>query len=201
MSRRKPRHLRPDEEELWHRVARTAQPIEAKKSFRTITSLDAAPIPDKNREKKPEFEIERFELGSRSSASLPVRDYGPTSRPKSDHPVVMDQKKFQKLKQGKARPEARLDLHGMTADAAQSALTGFLLRAQSSGKRLVLVITGKGRPGDDDGPIPTRSGVLRRSMPNWVSRPPLSAVVLQTTEAHARHGGSGAFYVYLRRSR
>jgi DNA-nicking Smr family endonuclease len=201
LSRRKPRHLRPEEEELWHRVARTAQPIEVKKSFRKIASTNVTSASENKRAQDAEFQIEPFEMGSRSSASFPARDYGPIRPSKPDHPVVMDQKKFQKLKRGKTRPEARIDLHGMTADAACSALTGFLLRAQASGKRLVLVITGKGRPGDDYGPIPTRSGVLRRSLPDWVSRPPLSAVVLQTTEAHDRHGGSGAFYVYLRRSR
>lgn len=113
----------------------------------------------------------------------------------------MDRATYQRMKRGKTRPEARIDLHGMTADAALSALSGFLFRAHASGKRLVLVITGKGRTALDDGPIPMRAGVLRQSLPDWVSRPPLSAIVMQATEAHQRHGGSGAFYLYLRRPR
>ena len=113
----------------------------------------------------------------------------------------MDSSAFRKLKKGKLRPEVKVDLHGMTADAAHAALTGFLFRAHSSGKRLILVITGKGRPGTDDGPIPSRPGVLRRNLPEWLSRPPLNSVVQEWTEAHLRHGGSGAFYVYLRRPR
>ena len=66
---------------------------------------------------------------------------------------------------------------------------------------LVLVITGKGRPGQDEGPAPLRQGVLRRQVPVWLAQPPLGPLVLQVAEAHVRHGGAGARYVYLRRQR
>ena len=67
--------------------------------------------------------------------------------------------------------------------------------------RHVLVITGKGKRGLDDGPIPQRQGVLRHQVPHWLRLPPLGAAVMQVTEAHLKHGGSGAYYVYLRRGR
>ncbi len=79
--------------------------------------------------------------------------------------------------------------------------TGFIMRAASEGKRLVLVITGKGKDRDEDGPIPIRRGVLRHQVPHWLSVPPLSQLVLQITAAHDRHGGGGAYYVYLKRLR
>ncbi|HMO09862.1 MAG TPA: Smr/MutS family protein, partial [Paracoccaceae bacterium] len=47
-----------------------------------------------------------------------------------------------------------------------------------------------------DGP-----GALRRQVPHWLRLPPLAQAVLQVTEAHARHGGAGALYVYLSRRR
>ena len=75
------------------------------------------------------------------------------------------------------------------------------LRAQAQGKRLVLVITGKGKNTDTGGPIPTRNGVLRHAVPQWLGMAPLSGLVLQITQAHVRHGGGGAYYVYLRRNR
>jgi len=75
------------------------------------------------------------------------------------------------------------------------------LNAQSAGLRLVLVITGKGRPGADHGPIPRPHGVLRHQVPQWLRLPPLGPAVLQVAEAHLKHGGSGAYYVYLRRQR
>jgi len=111
----------------------------------------------------------------------------------------MDKRAFRRLKRGQTKPEARLDLHGMTVNAAHSALTSFVHSAHASGKRLVLVITGKGRSVNDDGPIPSRVGVLRHQVPQWLNMPPLSPLILQVTQAHQRHGGGGALYVYLRR--
>ncbi len=90
------------------------------------------------------------------------------------------------------------------ADVARAhpRLTGFVLTAHDRANGLVLVITGKGRTGrDEGGPIPTHPGVLRRHVPDWLRSPPIGAVVLEITPAHIRHGGEGAYYVYLKRSR
>jgi DNA-nicking Smr family endonuclease len=116
-------------------------------------------------------------------------------------PVQMDSKAFTKLKRGKLSPEGRIDLHGMTLDRAHPALTRFILNAHKSGKRLVLVITGKGKMRDEGGPIPVRHGVLRHQVPQWLAMPPLASAVLQVSQAHISHGGGGAYYVYLRRQR
>ncbi|MGL4321553.1 MAG: Smr/MutS family protein, partial [Paracoccaceae bacterium] len=106
---------------------------------------------------------------------------------------------FGKMTRGKLAPEARIDLHGMTLSEAHPELISFILNAHSAGLRLVLVITGKGKPKADHGPIPYRTGVLRHQVPQWLRLPPLGPAVLQVSEAHLKHGGSGAFYVYLRR--
>jgi DNA-nicking Smr family endonuclease len=87
----------------------------------------------------------------------------------------------------------------MTLADAHPALLDFVAGAHARGLRLVLVITGKGKARDEYGPIPTRTGVLRHQVPQWLSSGPLRPLVLQVAEAHQRHGGSGAFYVYLRR--
>ena len=55
-----------------------------------------------------------------------------------------------KLKRGQIAPDARIDLHGMTEAAAHRALLAFLAGAQARGLRLVLVITGKGNPKNED---------------------------------------------------
>jgi DNA-nicking Smr family endonuclease len=89
----------------------------------------------------------------------------------------------------------------MTLAQAHSALTGFLMGAHARGNRLVLVITGKGRRGEDEGPIPLRPGLLKHQVPVWLRSAPLGPVVLQVAEAHVSHGGAGAYYVYLRRRR
>jgi DNA-nicking Smr family endonuclease len=113
----------------------------------------------------------------------------------------MDRRRFDRLRHGRYEPEARLDLHGMDSARAHAALADFIRSAHAGGLRLVLVITGKGRTGDADGVMPQRTGILRHTVPHWLAAPPLSGRILQVASAHNRHGGGGAFYVYLRRSR
>jgi DNA-nicking Smr family endonuclease len=90
------------------------------------------------------------------------------------------------LRRGRLEPEARFDLHGLTQAGAYRALLRFLVRAQAEGQSLVLVITGKG-------------GVLRGRLPLWLGQPELQPLVAGVNEAHVKHGGSGAFYVLLRK--
>ena len=87
-----------------------------------------------------------------------------------------------------------MDLHGLTQAEAHADLTGFILLSHQIGRRLVLVITGKGR---SEG----QAGILRQQVPHWLSLPPLRPLVLQIAEAHQSHGGGGAIYVYLRKNR
>ena len=100
------------------------------------------------------------------------------------------------LSRGRKDIDARLDLHGMTQTRAHHALFSFLQRAHSGGLTFVLVITGKGRMGAE-----TERGVLRRQVPQWLSLPEFRSLVVGFEEAHIGHGGEGALYVRIRRSR
>jgi len=194
---RKRRFPRPDELELWKRVADTTTPI----SGRVQEFSAAEPPPDNHLPPTPDVArkpIAPFSIGSRADSS-PPSVFPPPRRPPVQ--VRMDTRTFEKMKRGKIEPEARIDLHGMTLAQAHPALTGFGLRARADGRRLVLVITGKGKHRDEGGPIPVRFGVLRHQVPHWLSVPPLAQAVLQVAEAHLKHGGGGAYYVYLRRNR
>jgi DNA-nicking Smr family endonuclease len=132
----------------------------------------------------------------------PTHDIAPTlSESLEQAPILMDAKAHARMTRGKLVPEARIDLHGLTLAEAHPDLIRFILNTQSAGCRLVLVITGKGKQKPDHGPIPQRMGVLRHQVPLWLRQMPLGPCVLQITEAHLKHGGSGAFYVYLRRTR
>ena len=197
MKRRSSRRLNPEEKDLWDRVARTAKPLEGRSPSGKLISPKTKSAPVKAPERKA---IAPFSIGSAGKAALPEERFAPTLAGRLESaPLQMDQKAFGKMKRGKSKPEGRIDLHGMRLAEAQGALAAFILSSQAKGRRLVLVITGKGRISDDDGPIPVRMGVLRHQVPDWLSRPPLSSAVLQVAQAHQRHGGSGAFYVYLRR--
>ncbi len=122
----------------------------------------------------------------RPRAALPRLDPGRSAD--------VDARTLDRLKRGRLRPEARIDLHGMTQDQAHRALSAFLARAQGDGQRCVLVVTGKGR-------ISEGGGVLRTQTPNWLNAPAIRPLVLAFAPAQPRDGGAGALYVLLRRSR
>ena len=101
-----------------------------------------------------------------------------------------------RVARGKEAIDARLDLHGMTQNEAHGALLHFLRSASGRGKKLVLVITGKGARGADG-----ERGVLRRQVPHWLRLPEFRAFVIGFEDAHISHGGEGALYVRVRRAR
>lgn len=200
MARR--RTLRPEEEELWHAVARTARPMHAEPQRR---KLEAQPEPAPHvphrpiSQPEPAPRLPAFRLGEKARTPK-GHDLAPTiSEALAAAPILMDAKTHARMTRGKLQPEARIDLHGLTLAEAHPELIRFILNAQSAGCRLVLVITGKGKQKPDDGPIPQRVGILRHQLPLWLRQMPLAPAVLQVSEAHLKHGGSGAFYVYLRR--
>lgn len=191
------RRIKPDELDLWKQVAATTD-----RMHRAKPREETNPGPKPRKPAKQVEPISSFRLGQTATGSTAGHDLmGTVSDRMRNAPVRMDRKTHTRMKRGKLSPEARIDLHGMTMDRAHPALTGFIMRAASDGKRLVLVITGKGKDRDEDGPIPVRRGVLRHNVPHWLSVPPLSQLVLQITPAHISHGGGGAYYVYLRRLR
>jgi DNA-nicking Smr family endonuclease len=100
------------------------------------------------------------------------------------------------LGRGKLAPEAKLDLHGMTVAAAERAVARFLEQAVDQDLRVVLIVTGKGWRREDGRLI---EGRIRSEFPEWLGRTENRSRVRGLKPAHPRHGGSGAFYVLLRR--
>ncbi|MEJ6396609.1 Smr/MutS family protein [Yoonia sp. 208BN28-4] len=197
---RRPRHLSQEERALWDQVAGRTIPLDP---ARPVTAPEAAPSRALTKQKKataPE-PISTFRVGERANGKRPHDILPGVGQRLATAPVQMDAKSYGKMTRGKIKPEGRIDLHGMTVSEAHPELVGFILNAFAAGKRLVLVITGKGKDRDDGGPIPVRQGVLRHQVPQWMALPPLKGVILQVTPAHFRHGGHGAYYVYLRRAR
>lgn len=192
----KRRRLAPEELDLWKKVTDRTERLGDLPRFDPDTQL---PAPAPPAVKKARAVV----LGKPQPKVRPTRhDIAPALPDQlRAAPVQMDRKAFAKMSRGKLKPEGRIDLHGMTLDRAHPALTRFIMSSHSKGRRLVLVITGKGKDRDDGGPIPTRLGVLRHQVPQWLAMAPLKSIVLQVTPAHVSHGGGGAYYVYLRRTR
>ena len=188
MPPRKPRHLRPEEEALWKKVAEQIHRLKPEPP-------KAAPPP------KPPEPAQPEKPAKPKPAPKPFR-VGQRATPKGEAPIgasppLMDKKAYGRLQKGKLTPERKIDLHGMTLDEAHPALVDFILRSHAKGLRLVLVITGKGKGRETIGGV----GILRRQVPMWLHQAPLGPLILEISEAHSKHGGGGALYVYLRRRR
>lgn len=197
MARR--RHLRPEEEEIWSAVARTTTPLhlaDRKAKISLHPEVRLAGVGEKAKAPITET-IEHFRIGERAVTALGHGISGQVG----ETAVRMDAKAFARMIRGKLVPEARIDLHGMTLSEAHPALISFIMNAYSQKVRLVLVITGKGRATPEMGGFPGRGGVLKHQVPQWLAQSPMSQAVQQVALAHLRHGGGGAYYVYLRRPR
>ncbi len=116
--------------------------------------------------------------------------------------LQIDKRTAEKIRKGKMPIEYRLDLHGFNQAQAYEALKHFIIQSYKSGIRSVLVITGKGKSKvtSKDWLSPS-TGVLKQNLPLWLSEAPLKDKILNVTPAQPKDGGSGAFYVYIRKNK
>ena len=181
--RRRSRPLTPDEGQLWSQVARGVRPLKGR-------ALKPEPDP------QPPGQADVSGTGTPPPAP-PAQAPAQTVLP----PLVpLERRTVSALRRGRQGIDAVIDLHGLRQADAHQALRGFLHRSQGAGLKVVLVITGKGAAGADGAPFEER-GVLRRVVPHWLRLPDLRPLVVGFEEAAAHHGGTGALYVRLRRSR
>jgi DNA-nicking Smr family endonuclease len=110
------------------------------------------------------------------------------------HFAGIDRANAERLKRGRHPITARLDLHGLTQAEAHRELVDFVEASYHSGRRCVLVITGRGL--GPDGP-----GVLKNAVPRWLEEPAPRRRILAMAPAQPRHGGAGAIYLLLHRHR
>lgn len=136
--------------------------------------------------------------GKGSAKPLPTREdfanmlripaaEAPRSKPL---PQSLDVNQDKRVRRGRIEIDAKIDLHDMTQNMARSALHRAIMRASNRNKQCLLVVTGKGLRGD---------GVLRRNFPNWIAEPTVRPLIASYAPAHIKHGGTGAWYVFLKR--
>lgn len=92
---------------------------------------------------------------------------------------------------GRRPVELRLDLHGLSTEAARGEVRSALAGALASGLRSLLIVHGRGRRSPDQ-------PRLKESLPGWLAEPPHGRQVLGFTSAAADRGGAGATLVLLR---
>jgi DNA-nicking Smr family endonuclease len=182
------RALSEEERALWESVAKQTKPL--RKRARTTKPPVASP------DSKMPAAAKAVAPPKPSPAVRIARAAKPNPAPAAPPLAPLGRRERSQLSRGRKDIDARLDLHGMTQTRAHHALFSFLHRAHSGGLTFVLVITGKGRIGAE-----TERGVLRRQVPQWLSLPEFRPLVVGFEEAHIGHGGEGALYVRIRRSR
>ncbi|MDF3073493.1 MAG: mismatch repair protein MutS [Alphaproteobacteria bacterium] len=171
-------------EALFAAALKDAKPLKGRVAVKHVAVEEIAPLERAVATPRP--------LARKSTAPLP--ELKPETRA---HP---DRATAEKMRRGAMAVEATLDLHGMTLARAEPALSAFLVQAQAQGKRLVLVVTGKGTKVDrDTGRI--AEGAIRREFPHWLNAEKNRSRIVAFRAAHVRHGGGGAFYVLLKKLR
>jgi DNA-nicking Smr family endonuclease len=110
--------------------------------------------------------------------------------------IAFTRKTERAMRDGSLPLDAKLDLHGMTQSQAFAMLEKFMVAQVKKGNRNLLIITGKGSAGQA-----SDRGVLRSSLPQWLENLSVATHILSLRQAAPKHGGTGAFYVILKRRR
>ena len=95
-----------------------------------------------------------------------------------------------------------LDLHGLTLDEANIKVENFITACFDRKVSKVIIVTGKGlhSQNDKDPYISEKFGILKNSVPDFIkNNPSLMAKIKSITSAEISDGGSGAFYVFLKK--
>ena len=185
-----------DERTLFEAVMRDVRPLKRRQSRHAIGTAKLSAKMEIAAKPKP-----------KTTARLTTT---PTHRPTVSPSVHakpsggLDKRSAKRLRRGQMSIDGRLDLHGHTQADAHRAAHAFVAAGYRSGKRCVLIITGKGGARDniESSFMPDRdSGVLRRNLPRWLGEASVRHMVLRIESARPQHGGEGAYYVLLRRKR
>jgi DNA-nicking Smr family endonuclease len=191
------RTLSAEERALWRQVTETIEPLERRARRRRKEVLAAEPPPaDSTSPAEPAIASPTSPPG----APAPPKRRAPPAAPPLTPLAPIDRHERRRLARGTRAIDSRIDLHGLRQSEAHQVLRGFLAEAQRRNFSIVLVITGKGAEGPP-GLMGEERGVLRRVVPQWLRLPDLRPLVVGFEEAHAGHGGAGALYVRLRRTR
>ena len=113
---------------------------------------------------------------------------------------LLEKNTLKKIKKGKLKIESKLDLHGFTVEESKEKVAEFILKNYKYKKRLLLIITGKGKRLDvSEGWRGT--GKLKENVPIWLRSVQLSKYILWFDSANPENGGEGALMIYLKKSK
>ena len=95
-----------------------------------------------------------------------------------------------------------LDLHGKTLGEANSIIENFIKKSYEEKVQKLIIVTGKGLHSDNekDPYVSKDLGILKYSIPDFLSKnSELTKMISNISEASIKDGGSGAFYIFLKK--
>ena len=176
------------EEELWARATAGARPVAAGPDV--VTPATPRPALAPTRFADLDAVDDRPSL-LRGEARF---DFAPGDALLEGAVAGLDASVVRRLRRGDYAVEGRLDLHGLTREAAQGAVQRFLRESRLDGKRCVLLVHGRGR--HSEGQLP----VIKEGLEAWLAARHFGRQVLAFASARPSDGGAGALYVLLRRA-
>ena len=119
------------------------------------------------------------------------------SSPKID--INIEKNKLKRIKSGRISIEGTIDLHGFSLKEAKARLQLFVGESFQRNKRLLLIITGKGRNSKPN--IYGKKQTIKSEINKWISEDFYRDKVQYISVALDKHGGEGAYYFFLVKSK
>jgi DNA-nicking Smr family endonuclease len=96
-----------------------------------------------------------------------------------------------------------IDLHGYTLDEANNVINNFIKNCYEENVNKIIVVTGKGLHSENEkNPYVSKDlSILKYSIPEYISNnESLMSVINEIRDAKIEDGGSGAFYIFLKKN-
>ena len=97
-----------------------------------------------------------------------------------------------------------IDLHGFTLEEANKVVEEFIYKSFEDNINKLIIVTGKGLHSENEkNPYISRElSILKHSVPEFISKNKnLMNVIYEIKEAKIEDGGSGAFYIFLKKNK
>ena len=107
-----------------------------------------------------------------------------------------------KNKKKKTFKTQSIDLHGYTLEEANKAIEEFIIKSFEEKINKLIVVTGKGIHSDNEkNPYVSKDlSILKYSVPEFITNNKiLMKMIYDIQDAKIEDGGSGAFYIYLKK--
>ena len=118
-----------------------------------------------------------------------------------DEKLPNKDKKFKKKQSKKTRS---IDLHGNTLDHANKLIYDFIINCYEDNIDKIIVVTGKGlHSQNENNPYVSKDlSILKYSIPEFIeNNVVLMKIIIEIKDAKIEDGGSGAFYIYLKKNK